>query len=115
MNSAIFFVQLLVGAAAKGGKGFVAGDRQEPGRNLRAALEPVRLPPDVEEDFAHQILGRGFVTHEAEEKAENLDVVAAIERLQRVLVAGGDGIDKRQVRGVVNRALQPVLVLRAMT
>ena len=95
-----FVVELLVRAAAQAGQRLVAGDREQPGRHLAAALEPLGLPPHVDEDLAHHVFGGGFVAQEAQREPIDLHVVAAVQHLQRLLVAGGDGFDQRHV-GIV--------------
>ena len=51
-------VQVLVGAAAQRRQRLVAGDREQPGRNLGLGLEALGLPPHVEEHLAHEVLGQ---------------------------------------------------------
>ena len=92
-----FLVQLLGRAAAQRRERLVAGDRQQPGRHLRARLEPAGLPPHVDEHLAHQVLGRRFVVHEAQKEPVNVHIVASEQNLQGLLVALGDQADQRLV------------------
>src|SRR5262245_56996434 len=47
----------------------IARDRQEPGRDPTASLESVGMTPDLEEHFAHQVLGGFPVSDQAQRKA----------------------------------------------
>src|SRR5262245_20793057 len=57
------------------GEGFMASDREEPGRDRSARLKGGGLPPKVEEHLAEQIFGKRLFVHEAEKPPVNRDAM----------------------------------------
>ncbi|KTT92367.1 hypothetical protein NS44R_14600 [Mammaliicoccus sciuri] len=95
----VVLVDVLVLALAQRGQRLEAGDREQPGRDLRAAFELGRGAPDVQEHLADQVLGHGGVAHHAQHEAVNPDVVTGIERVHRGAVVLGDTREQHFIRG----------------
>jgi hypothetical protein len=64
-----------VGPAPARGEGFIASDREEPGRDRSTRLEGGSLPPNVEEHLAQQIFRKRLFLHEAEQPPVNRDAM----------------------------------------
>jgi len=60
---------------AQRGQRLEARDRQQPGGNLRAALELARGAPDVEEYLADQVFRHGGIADDAQDEAVNPYIV----------------------------------------
>src|SRR5262249_12504342 len=75
----------------------------KPGRDCRACLEPPRLPPDVEEYLAGDILGEGLAAEQPQYEAVDTRMVPCEQDLHREPIAGCDLCDERLVRIVLGR------------
>ena len=75
----------------------VAGDRQEPCRNLRPCFETVGLAPDVEKHFTDEVFRLRRFTHQPQDKPVDANVMPGEQNLHRELVAGRDPSDQRFV------------------
>ena len=94
----VVLVDVLVLALAQRGQRLEAGDRQQPGRDLRAAFELAGGAPHVQEHLADEVFGHRGVAHHAQDEAVDADVVAGIEHVHRGAVALGDALQQHLVR-----------------
>ena len=92
------FVERVLLVAAQGREGLVARHRQKPSRGFGASLELGRAAPDVDENLAHHILRGGFVAQQTQREAIDLHMVAAVEGLQRELIADAHAREQIVVR-----------------
>jgi hypothetical protein len=73
------------------------GNRYQPRRHRGSALEPVRLPPHVEEDLAQKVFGRGSVSDKAKEPAIDGGAVPGEQGMHGKLVTSGDAGDQNAI------------------
>jgi hypothetical protein len=97
-----------LGPAPQFGQRLVTGDGQEPGRDRRAGLEPVGLPPDVEEYLAGDILGEGLAAEQPHDEPVDARMMPCEQDLHREPVAGCDLCDERLVRIVFGGGRWPL-------
>src|SRR5262249_37816961 len=87
-------VERIIGAAAQCGQRLVAGDREEPGGNLRTSFGTAGVLPDLEKHLARKVLGGGCVVHEPQRKTIDSHMMPCVEDLHGESVAGGGAFDE---------------------
>ena len=74
------------------------GDRENPGRDLAAAVEPVGAVPDHQHRVVQHFFDEAAPARHAIEKARQPRVVRAVELLERPQIARGNAADQASFR-----------------
>src|SRR6267378_2793509 len=77
----------------------VAGERQEPGRYLRTALEFAGGPPHIEEHLVHQLFGHRLASDETEDETVDAQMMARVQNVHRRPVTCCNAFDQ----GIIQR------------
>ena len=96
-------IERLIDPAAHRGKRLVARNREQPGREPGAAFEARRLPPEVEENLAHDVFGGRAVAHQPEHEAVHPLLMAGEQQRDRSPIALGDPRHQGFVRRAFGR------------
>src|SRR6185312_14836837 len=94
----VFLIDVLEPALPQRGQRLETGDRQQPGRDLRAALELGRRAPDIEEHLTDQVFRHAGVADDPHDEAVNPHIVSGIKNVHRRSVAVGNAFQQHLVR-----------------
>ena len=80
--------------------GLEAGNRQQPGRDLRSSFEVLCVSPSLEEHLVDDFLCRRLIADKAHDEAEDAHMMAHVKQLERALVSVGHRLDQGFVRSL---------------